>query len=70
MLVVGKLLTHLLQVGRRYAGFFDKLGETMQRLGGNLDYLSRYARLFGHYVEVKNVSLASSERRYRKIANM
>lgn len=40
----------------RYAGFFDKLGETMETFGGQLDYVARLARVFGHYVEVKDVS--------------
>lgn len=30
----------------------------MERFGGNLDYLSKYAKLYGHYPEVKTVRIA------------
>lgn len=51
-------VTDLSKIGRRYAGFFDKLSETMKTLAENLGYLARYERLYRDNVDFRAVSTA------------
>lgn len=55
ILFVGTL-ANLFEIGRRYAGFFDKLDETMGTLANNLSILARYGQSFKDDFYVRNVS--------------
>lgn len=43
----------------RFAAFFTKLAEMMERLAGHLDYVIEYGERFIDYPKVKRVSIIS-----------
>lgn len=40
----------------------------MEQFGANLDYLSKFAKLYGHYVEVKKVRIAGTVLRHLTVS--
>lgn len=50
-------VANISEIGRRYAGFFNKLDETMGTLAKNLSILARYGEPFKDDVDVRNVSI-------------
>lgn len=60
ILPVRPILTSYVQIGTRYADFFEMMSDAVEKLRDELKFLSLYAKLYSDYPAVKKVCIPST----------